>query len=203
MKRPAKATHKPPRSRARRPFARSPHADDARRADEVAGTTGATGSAGVPGARAASGTGVEPATGRCPSQASERVFAAVRPGFVAPCMVEAAGRAGGPFGDPRGPVGPAWAAAPTCLPNTVNPSRATRLRPRPHHLMAGDPDVKCRGSRNRQREYSAESRGIVWRDVWRIAAITARESADAQDLRLATLSSRMYVRSNTFKFVVT
>jgi len=191
MKRPAKVTHKPHMSRAGLSFATLPNADGARRDGEAAD------------ARSASGTGVEATAGRCPSRASERVFAAVRPGFVAPCMVEAAGRAGGPLGGPRGLVRAAWVAVPTCLPNMANPSRATRFWPRPHGLMAGDPDVKFRASRNRQREYLAESRGIVWRGGWRIAAITARESADAQDLRLATLSSRMYLRSNTFKFVVT
>jgi hypothetical protein len=195
MKRPVKATHKPHMSRARLPFARSPDADHARRADRATDAADE--------ADSASGTGVVGIAVRCPSQASERVFAAVRPGFVAPCMVEAAGRAGGPFGGPRGPVWSALAAVPTCLPNTANPSRAARLGPRPHGLMAGDPDVKQRASRNRQREYLAESRGIVRQGVRCIAAITARESTDAQDLRLATLSSRMHVRSNIFKFVMT
>jgi hypothetical protein len=179
MKRPAKATHKPHISRT---------ADPA----DPAGEVGAT-----------SGTGVVGIAARCPAQASERVFAAVRPGFVAPCMVKAAGRTDGPFGDPRGLVWPALAAVPTCLPNTTNPSRATRPGPRPRGLMAGDPDVSYRASRNRQREYLAESRGTVRLGAGRFATITARESTDAQDLRLATLSSRMHVRSNIFKFVVT
>jgi hypothetical protein len=191
MKRPAKATHKPHKSWAGRPFARWPNADGARRDGEAVD------------ARATSRTGVEWASGRGHSQASERVFAAVRPGFVAPCMVEAADRADGPFCGPRSLVGPAWAAVPAGLPDAANPSRATRLGPGPHGLMARDPDVKYRARGNRQREYLAERRGIARCRVGRIAAITARESTDAQDLRLATLSSQMYLRSNIFKFVMT
>ncbi len=194
MKRPAKANHKPHMSR----ITHSPNADGARteaHADDNADDAVV--------ACVWWSACVSESPGRCLSQASERVFAAVRPGFVAPCMVEAAGRAGGPFGDPRGLVAPAWSAVPTCLPLAINPSRTTRRGPSPRGLLAGDPDGKRRASRNRQREYLAESRGVVWRGDWRTAAITARESSDAQDLRLTTLSSRMYVRSNSFKFVVT
>jgi hypothetical protein len=62
---------------------------------------------------------------------------------------------------------------------------------------------RYRASRNRQREYLAEGGAVAQRDVRRIAAITAREYADPQDLHLATLSSRLYVKSNIFKFVMT
>jgi hypothetical protein len=81
---------------------------------------------------------------------------------------------------------------PTDLAVAANPNRATRISRisrRPPGSMTGDLDVQYCASRNRQREYLAESRGMVWQGVWRIAAITARESADAQDLLLATLGS--------------
>ena len=68
---------------------------------------------------------------------------------------------------------------------------------------AGDQDVRYRASGNRQREYLAECGAVAQRNVRRIAAITAREYTDPQDLHLATLSSRLYVKSNTFKFVMT
>ena len=148
-----------------------------------------------------------PAPRRSPRRAPERVFAPVRPGFVAPCMVEAAGGAGGRFGGrgggPRSPVGSAWVAASACLPGMANPSRTTHLRPGPWRLMAGDLNVRYRASRNRQREYLAEGGASPPRGVRRIAAITAREYADVRDLPLATLSSRLYVKSNIFKFVMT
>jgi hypothetical protein len=179
MKRPAKAPHKPHRSRAVRLFARSPDIDSARRADDAA----------------ESETDVDGARARALSQASERVFAAVRPGFVAPCMVEAPDRASGRLSGPRCPSLVRSGRVPADLAVAANPNRATRIgrtgriSRRPPGSMTGDLDVQYCASRNRQREYLAESRGMVWQGVWCIAAITARESADAQDLLLATLGS--------------
>jgi hypothetical protein len=109
MKRPAKARHKSHMARTGRLFACSPGIDGVRRADAA----------------------------RAPSwpawQAADRVFAAVRPGFVAQCMVEAAGRAGERFGaliepDPRCLVRSARVAASALLPGMANPSRATCTR---------------------------------------------------------------------------
>jgi hypothetical protein len=124
---------------------------------------------------------------RC--RAPERVFAAVRPGFVAPCMVKAVAGAGGrlrclagPLGSRRRPARPAW----------PNPSRAPRPRPGSRGSRPGAPvgrDVRYRASRNRQREYLAEDEAWPLKGVWCVAAITAREYADARDLPLATLSS--------------
>jgi hypothetical protein len=182
MKRPAKAPHKPHMSRAVLLSARSPDIDSARRAADAA----------------ESGTDVDGARARALAQASERVFAAVRPGFVAPCMVEAPDSASGRLSGPRCPVWPARVGAPTGLAVAANLNRATRIGRisriglicrRPPGSLTGDLHVQYCASRNRQREYLAESRGMVWSGVGRIAAITARESADAQDLLLATLGS--------------
>jgi hypothetical protein len=182
MKRPVKVPHKPHMSRAERLFEPSPDIDSARRADDAA----------------ESGTDVDGARARALAQASERVFAAVRPGFVAPCMVEAPDGASGRLSGPRCPVWSARVGAPAGLAAAANLNRATRIGlicrislicRRPPGSMTGDLDVQYCASRNRQREYLAESRGMVWSGVGRIAAITARESADAQDLLLATLGS--------------
>jgi hypothetical protein len=111
MKRPVKAPHNPRRWRAVRLFACSPGIDSARRPDDAA----------------ESETGVDGARAQAPSQAPERAFAAVRPGFVAPCMVEAAGRASGRLSGPQCPVGSARVEAPTGLADAANPKRAARI----------------------------------------------------------------------------
>jgi hypothetical protein len=56
-----------------------------------------------------------------------------------------------------------------------------------------DRDVRYRASRNRQRECLTERGAEPQPDVPHIAAITARECADPQDLLLATPSSQSYV----------
>jgi hypothetical protein len=164
MKRPAKAPHKSHKShkaRAECLIAHSPDSDCVRHAGGSAGP------------RAEPRGSLDRIPGRVPPQASERVFAAVRPGFVAPCMVEATATARGRSGGSRCQVWPG----------------AAGIGPRHCGSSEDDLDGWRRASRNRQREYLAEARAGSRGKVRRIAAITARECADAQDLLLATLSS--------------
>ena len=63
--------------------------------------------------------------------------------------------------------------------------------------------LRYRTHRNRQMELLTQVAASLRGGVRRGAAITARERADAEDLVLTTLSSRVCVQSNIFGFVMT
>jgi hypothetical protein len=143
----------------------------------------------------------------CP--ATRPAFATVRPAFFAACIVEAAvaEAAGGPAtagawtaraigrdGRPR--VGGGRAG-------TVGaPSRRLRRRGGGESRPTGHRHPR-RGQRNGQIEHFSQIATGLRRGIRRGAAITTRERANGQDLRLTTLSSEPCVQSSIFGFVMT
>ena len=127
-----------------------------------------------------------------PREVPELDFAAVRPGFVAACIVEAAGarrgrraRPGGPgrFPPHRHPAGRRGARSPLPAPGG-----------RPHGVsLSRDHPLRYRIHRNRQMEHLTQVAVGLRGGVRRGAAITARERAAARDLGLTTFSDKASV----------
>ena len=132
----------------------------------------------------------------------ELVFAAVRPGFVAACMVEAAGTRGGcriRVGRPERPPPHCWTVG-----RDGRGAGSTRPVKRVNGVLRpSGRALRYRTHRNRQMELLTQVAASLRGGVRRSAAITARERADAEDLVLTTLSSRVCVQSNIFGFVMT
>jgi hypothetical protein len=129
------------------------------------------------------------ATAACPARrrAAGLAFAAVRPAFVAACIVEAAG------------------AAAAVRPTTAGAGAAARRcrRLRPGGARATVRGMSRRGQRNGQMEHFSQVRARLRRNVERRGAITPRERTDALDLRLTTRGNDPCVLSSIFGFVMT
>jgi hypothetical protein len=134
-------------------------------------------------------------------------FAAVRPGFVAACIVEAVAEAG------AGPVAPAARTVPRAgragraagrrRPGAASESsRRLRQRGGSGSRATGD-GYPRRAQRNGQIEHFYQVAARLRKGVRCGAAITPRERADALDLLLTTLSSEPCVQSSIFGFVMT
>jgi hypothetical protein len=129
-------------------------------------------------------------------------FAAVSPGFFAACIVEAVAGAGGCPATPvpaasragRPPGGRRAGAA-------REPSRGLR-RCGSGSRATGHGDPR-RHQQNGQMDHFSQVAARLRKGVRRGAAITPRERADVQDLRLTTLSSEPCVQSSIFGFVAT
>ncbi len=146
--------------------------------EPAAGSVTGPGTLPMAGSVAGSRTGCRRPRGPVPPQAADRGFTPVRPGFVAPCMVEAARRTRRPDGRFRGSVpgsgGPVPALTAVPAMGTAGPRHdrtvvrargriggATRHKDRLLSegrvaKMGGTQVRRMRGSENRQREYSAE-----------------------------------------------
>jgi hypothetical protein len=128
----------------------------------------------------------------------ELLFAAVRPGFVAACMVDSAGSRAG-------------CANARAVWNGFLRARRRQAGARSPMLCAGAHGVsrptgsalQCRASRNRQMEHLVQVAVSVRGGVRRGSGITLRESTRAGGLILATLSSESSTYSNIFRFVMT
>jgi hypothetical protein len=132
------------------------------------------------------------AAAACPARrrAVGLAFAAVRPAFVAACIVEPAGAVAAGQPAAAGAAG-AGAAARRCW------------RLRPGGARATVRGVPRRGQRNGQMEHFSQVRARLRRDVERRGAITPRERTDALDLRLTTWGDEPCVLSSIFGFVMT
>jgi hypothetical protein len=129
-------------------------------------------------------------------QLSELVFAAVRPGFVAACMVSGAAvgdgrRAGwhGHLGDgdrrPGRPVSKRL-AGPLLRCAQVSPESGARADGVP---LFNDEALRYRTGQNRQMAYFVGQEAGLQGGARRDSAIIPRDCGDARDLRLATLSN--------------
>jgi hypothetical protein len=133
-------------------------------------------------------------------------FAAVRPGFVAACMVEAAGVRGGR----RTRAGRCTRAGRSARPSprrTAGAAGETRspapAEPRRGVSLSQDRALRYRIDRNGQMEHLTQVAASLRGGVRRGAAITPRERAAAADLASATFGDESGVQSNIFGFVAT
>jgi hypothetical protein len=129
-------------------------------------------------------------------QLPELVFAAVRPGFVAACMVIAAADGDGRRFGPDGHAGDGGR-------RPGRPVRKRRVAPWPHPARArprggarahggtlfNERALRYRTGQNRQMAYFAGQEAGLPGGVRRDTAIIPRDCADARDLRLTTLSN--------------
>jgi hypothetical protein len=147
---------------------------------------------------------------RPPSRAlAELVFAAVRPGFVTPCIVVAAecrsdwraGPGGRTADRERRPWRPSARLRAASARRRRAPSAGARYvaaGPWP----SGHPSCR-RLQRNGQMEYFTLVKAGLRGGVRRSAAIAPRERGGTRDLVLTTLGSKPCVQSNIFGFVTT
>jgi hypothetical protein len=140
--------------------------------------------------------------------AGSLAFAAVRPGFSAACMVEAAVAEAGGSATAGAVTVPAAGRdgcprAGDCPARTAGePSRRLRRRGG-GGSRSTDHGHPRRGQRNGQIEHFSQAATRLRKGVRRGAAITPRERADARDLLLTTLGSEPCVQSSIFGFVMT
>jgi hypothetical protein len=147
----------------------------------------------------------------CPAAlaAAGPAFARVRPGFFAACIVEAAvAETGG--GPATAGAGTAKAAGRDGRPRAGGGRAGTAGEPFRRLRRRGcggsrstDYGHPRRERRNGQIEHFSRVTARLRKGVRRGAAITPRERADAQDLRLTTLGSEPCVQSSIFGFVMT
>jgi hypothetical protein len=131
-------------------------------------------------------------------------FAAVRPGFFAPCIVEAVAEAGARPAAPGARTGTGRTDRPLGgrRPGAASES-SRRLRRRGGGSRATGEGYPHRGHQNGQREHFSQVVARLREGAMHSAFITPRERADARDLLLTTLSSEPCVQSSIFGFVTT